>query len=112
MTGLPWIRKGMLKWTAQQKMPDRLACKICNLGDACCHSAPDGSNGIGRAAHLDLQPDPAASAAILIDDDLQVCGWVTLHSPVAHVDSAARHRRHLGECQRLHVSELSLEQCR
>ncbi len=56
-------------------------------------------------AHLDLQPDPAAGAAILIHDDTQIRGRVALHSPVAHVHSAVAHRGHLLEGQRLHACE-------
>ena len=58
------------------------------------------------AAHLDLQPYPAAGAAVLVDDDVEVLRHSALHAPVSDVDAPKTHRRHLVECQRLHAQGL------
>ena len=54
-----------------------------------------------RSTHLDLKPDPAAGAPVLINDHIEVLRHRALHAAVLDVDAAQSHWRHLVEGQRL-----------
>lgn len=52
-----------------------------------CEHARECAYRLYACAHLDLEADPAAGAAVLVNDDVEVLGHDALHTPVLDVDA-------------------------
>lgn len=51
--------------------------------------------------HLDLEAQPSASAAVVVDDDIDIRRRLADHTPVPSVNAPLGHWRYLVERQRL-----------